>query len=263
MSSSSNTYAGRFLGALFTIGILVLAAYGVMHWLGIETGSIRTWIIGLLVLWWLIIVVTLPWDLYFKARGVLNDAARSRTDGITVSERDLGYVARWATRALWLAIILHLVSAVGLYLLAWYGVSQLGYLASGAALLLMGLRPAGRAYEYLVARLTSIGAEVRHPRDDVLALRQKIEEIDLRVGQALARLDTAEATAWAATVEARLGAVAAEAERLRAAAEDARRANDDQHRQLARDAEAAASRMAEDARVLNNVRELIRFFKEA
>lgn len=263
MPRSSQTYAGRFFGTLATVALLVLAAYGVMRWLGAEPGPIRDWIIALAVLWWLIVVVTLPWDLHFRARAVLADAARSRQDGIRVAEADLGYVSRWARASLWLAIALHLASAAGFWLLQRQGWYDFGYLAAGAALLLMGLRPAGRAYEYLAARLASIGREVRHPRDDVLELRGRLEAVDRRLRDAEQRLDAGRAESWAAAVEARLAAGAAELERLRAASEDARRANDDAHRQLARDAEAAAARMAEDARVLNHVRELVRFFKEA
>lgn len=263
MSRSSQTYAGKFFGSLFTVAILLFAAYGIARWMGAETGPIRDWVIGLGVLWWLIVVVTLPWDLHFNARAVLVDAARSRKDGIAVAEADLGYVARWARASLVLAIVLHLVSAAGFYLLAHLGWYSLGYLAAGAALLAMGLRPAGRAYEYLADRLASIGREVRYPRDDVLELRNRAEDLERRLAAAEERLDIQKAESWAATIEARLAAGAAELERLRAAVEDARRANDDEHRRLARDAEAAAARMAEDARVLNHVRELVRFFKEA
>ncbi len=263
MSRSSQTYAGQFFGILFTVGLLLAAAYGIMRWVGVDPGSIRDWVIGLFVLWWLIVVVTLPWDLYFKARSVLVDAARSRKDGITVAESDLGYVARWASWSLRLAIILHIVSAVGFWLLADFGIYRLGYYASGASLLAMGLRPAGRAYEYLSDRLANIGREVHFPRDDVLALHERINAMEGQVKEMNQRLDLKDDTAWAATIEARLVAGTSELERLRAAAEDARRANDDAHRQLARDAEGAAARMAEDARVLNNVRELVRFFKEA
>lgn len=263
MSRSSQTYAGKFFGTLFTVGLLMAAAYGIMRWAGADTGAIRDWVIGLLVLWWLIVVVTLPWDLHFTARGVLADAARSRKDGITVAEADLGYVARWARWSLWLAIGLHLASAAGFWLIADLGIYRLGYYAAGAAILAVGLRPAGRAYEYLADRLASIGREVHHPRDDVLALRTRIDAMESQLKDVLGRLDASESASWAATVEARLTAGAAELERLRSAAEDARRANDDEHRRLARDAEAAAARMAEDARVLNHVRELVRFFKEA
>ena len=263
MSSSNNTYAGRFIGSLMTVGILVFAAYGIVRWMGVDPGSLRDWIIGLLVLWWLIVVVTLPWDLYFKAKAVLGDAQRSRQEGVTVSEVDLRYVARWARWSLVLAIALHVISALGLSLLQVYGISRLGYLASGAALLLMGLRPAGRAYEYLLVRLTSIGREVRFPRDDVLELRDRIDGMDNQLKELTQRLDLKQAESWATTLETRLAAHATEQERLRTVIEDLRRQNDDAHRQLARDAEAGAARMAEDGRVLNQVRELVRFFKEA
>ena len=261
-NSPSQTHAGMFVGSLFTVGLLMLAAYGITRWLGVDPGAIRDWVIGMFVLWWLIVVVVLPWDLHFKARSLLIDAARSRKDGITVADADLAYVSRWAKLSLWLAIVLHLLSAGGFWILAETGVYHLGYYAAAAAILAMGLRPAGRAYEFLIDRLGSIGREVRHPRDDVNALRQRIDGMDEKLKELLLRLDPKEAASWAAQVETRLTAGTAEIERLHAAAEDARRANDDAHRQLARDAEAAAARMAEDARVLNHVRELVRFFKE-
>lgn len=262
MSTSSQTYAGKFVGSLFTVGLLVLAAYGITRWIGVDPGSIRDWVIGLFVLWWLIVVVVLPWDLHFKARAVLVDAARSRKDGISVADADLAYVSRWATLSLWLAIALHILSAGGFWLLAELGIYHLGYFAAAAAILAMGLRPAGRAYDYLVARLGSIGREVHYPRDDVLALRERIDGMDETLKELLLRLDAKDPGSWSAQVESRLTAGSAEIERLRATTEDERRANDDAHRQLARDAEAAAARMAEDARVLNHVRELVRFFKE-
>jgi hypothetical protein len=45
-------------------------------------------------------------------------------------------------KSLWLAIGLHILSTIGLYLLAIAGISAVGYISSGAALLLTILRPA-------------------------------------------------------------------------------------------------------------------------
>lgn len=183
--------------------------------------------------------------------------------GMTVSEADLRYVARWVTWALVLALGLHVVSAVGLGLLQWYGLSQLGYLASGTALLLMALRPLGQAWEYLVARLTSIGRDAHFPRDDILAVKNTLSELEGEHKRLAVSLDLQETGSWAATVESRVSTLAPLQETLRTQLEDLRRLNDEAHRQLAREAEAAASRMAEDGRVLNHARELVRFFKSA
>jgi len=260
---SNPTYPTRFISSLFAVGLFVLGIYGITRWIGVNSGSIRDWTIGLLLLWWLIAVVTLPWNLHFKARAVLIDAARSRQDGISVAEGDMRYVARWARLSLWLAIALHVVSAAGLYLLGYFGISRLGYFAAIAALLLMGLRPAGRAYEYLAARLTSIGREVHYPRDDVISLRTHIGDMNESLSKIIDQLDMDKAESWASRIEARIATTMKMIEGMRAEASDERSRNEDAHRLLARDAEAAAARMAEDARVLNHVRELVRFFKEA
>lgn len=263
MASTSSTYIGRFVGGIVATAIFAGLAFALLRWLGFEIGSITDWAIALLILAWLSVVVTLPWDLHFKARAILDDAAKSREQGLTVAERDISYVRRWATIALVLAIVLHLATAGGLYLLSRTSVGVIGLYGAGAALLLMGLRPAGRAYEYLVARLGSIGREVRYPRDDVIALRERVEKIERACERIEHALDVKHDGSWAAGVTAAAAELAAKVEAQRAVLADLRTANDDEHRKLARDAEAAAARIAEDARVLNHVRELVRFFKEA
>lgn len=260
---SNSTYASRFVGSLIGIALLAGLAYACLGWLGVDVGSLTEWGIGLLVLWWLIVVVTLPWDLYFKARGILDDTTKSRAQGLTVADQDVAYVRRWARLSLGLAVALHLVTAAGLYLLSQHGIGRIGLFGAGAALLLMALRPAGRAYEYLLARLTSIGHETRFPRDDVLDLRQRLEAAERAVKQLEHELDLKHDCSWAGQVASAAEALAAKVEGQRAALEDLRQANDDAHRRLAREAEQATARLTEDARVLSNVRELVRFFKEA
>lgn len=46
------------------------------------------------------------------------------------------YVTKLARRSLGVALGLHLISTLGLYGLAWSGISLVGYLGAGAALLL-------------------------------------------------------------------------------------------------------------------------------
>ena len=87
-----------------------------------------------------------------------------------------------------IAIVLHILSAIGLYTLAITGISAVGYISSGAALLLTGLRPAISAYEYLYKRLTTIGQELTYPREDIVELRHRfssIEETVWRIEQQL------------------------------------------------------------------------------
>ncbi len=263
MSRTNTINTGVFFGSLFTTGLLVAAAYGITRWVGIDPGSLRNWIVGLLVLWWLVVVITLPWDLYFKARALLIDTQHSHQEGMIVAESDLIYVKRWAKLSLIIAISLHLISALALALLQYYGISELGYFASVATILLTGFRPAGRAYDYLVLRLTNIGREIRFPRDDILAVKNQLEKISEKLNRLSNRLDLEEKESWASGLEAGIAKQIIEHEKLRTELEELRNSNDESHRQLATQAEAAASKIAGGAQVINHVRELVRFFKDA
>lgn len=263
MPRTNTVNTGVFLVSLLTTGMLVLITYGVTKWVGFDPGNIRNWVVGLLVLWWLVVVVTLPWDLYFKANALLVDTQHSQQSGMSISEGDVVYVKRWAKLSLIIAISLHLVSALALALLQFYGVSELGYFASGAAILLMGFRPAGRAYDFLVYRLTSIGRDIRYPRDDVLALRNQIENMSVQLGEVVSQLDLEKHESWASEIERRIEMQETEHAKLRVELEELRLLNEEAHRVLAQEAEIAASKIAGGAQVISHVRELVRFFKDA
>ncbi|NER05995.1 MAG: hypothetical protein F6K17_27100 [Okeania sp. SIO3C4] len=83
---------------------------------------------------------------------------------------------------------LHFLSTVGLYALAITGISVVGYVSSGAALLLTVLRPAIRLYQYLVVRLSMIRREFLHPRADIIELRNRFENLEKTVENLAAQL---------------------------------------------------------------------------
>lgn len=252
-----------FLGSILFTTLLLLLAYGVLRWMEVDPGSIKNWIVGLLVLWWLVLVVRLPWDLYFTTRELMFDTRQSKEKGMNVSESDLAYVERWATLSLILAIALHVITSIGLAFLQYFGVSELGYYASGAALLLMGFRPAGRAYDYLVGRLGNIGHEIMYPRDDVALLKSKIEDLQSKVKALEDHLNLEEEHSWAATIVSDNTARDARLSELQANVESYQQKNEEEHQLLAKQAEAATEKIAGGAQVVNHVRELVRFFKDA
>ena len=147
---------------------LTLLTFGVLQWLQLPVGSFLDWLIGLASFGWLIIIVTVPWNVHFQAREVLAEAEESAAKGIAIEERQIKYVQMLAKRSLGLVLVLHLLSAVGLYVLAAMSISAVGYVSSGAALLLTALRPTLRAYQYLAARLARIRQTVKYPREDVV-----------------------------------------------------------------------------------------------
>ena len=67
-------------------------------------------LLGTLVLGWLLVVLTLPWDLHFQARSMLREVTRSTEAGV-VHRVDPVEIRRIARRTLAIALTLHIASA--------------------------------------------------------------------------------------------------------------------------------------------------------
>jgi hypothetical protein len=143
----------KFIGLLSALLLLFIAGFGITQWLSLPFGGLIDWIIGASIFIWLIIIVTVPWNIYFQAKSVLDQANASRERGINVNERQIPYVRALRTRALILAIALHLISAIALYIFASSTIGTVGYIGAIAALLLTFLRPAISAYKYISQKL--------------------------------------------------------------------------------------------------------------
>ena len=249
----------------FSVGlvILVLGAFGVLQWMDIPTGNFIDWVIGAASFWWLLVIVTVPWNVHFQAKEVLAEAAVSVEKGIAVDEKKVKYAEVLAHRSFWVAIALHLFSAVGLYTLAATGISAVGYLSSGAALLLTALRPAVRTYEYLAARLAMIRQEFTYPREDIWELRNRFNTLEETVNRMEEQLDPEEPYSWVATGQRHQVETRQELARIAASVEKLRATNETQHERLSREARQAIAQLTIDGQFLDHVREIIRFFKTA
>jgi len=170
--------------------ILVLILFGVYSLVGVPVGTFMDWLISILGLMWLFLIVTVPWNAHFHAREILDEAEISKRKNILVIESSLDFARRVAKRSLWVAVGLHLVSAVGLYILAVSNVSVVGYVGSILAVLLALLRPSVRMYEYLQTRLASIREEFRYPRQDINELLDDIQNIKTSLGSLETLLST-------------------------------------------------------------------------
>ena len=162
---------------------------------------------------------------------------------IAVDSEQLKYVTVLASRSLFVAIAPHLFSAIALYALAATGISSVGYLSSGAALLLTILRPAIRGYQYLAQRLTSIRSQFLHPREDIVELRSRFADLESTVKNLAAQLNSEDETSWAAVQERQQRATKAGLTTLAASIEDLRSTNQAEHTKLARDAESAIAQL--------------------
>jgi hypothetical protein len=257
-----NGFAG-FVGTGVMLTLLVVVVFAVLQWLQVPSGQLLDWIVGIASCWWLLVVVTVPWNIHFQAREVVYDAARSEEREIAVRPEQVAYARRWVGRSLLIAVALHLLSALALYALAAAGISQVGYITAFAALLLTGLRPLARAYAYVADRLSAIGRELRYPRDDVAKLLSDVEDLRGRLQHIEDAINLDAPQSWAAQVRGQLDDLRAHGATTRAALDELRAANQLEHQRLAREAQGAIAQLSVDSQFLGHVREIIRFVKEA
>jgi hypothetical protein len=132
---------------------------------------------------WLIVLVTVPWNLYFAARRAAAEMAVSRERGISVRAAYDAEASRISRRMLRFALSAHLATAVAAAVIAYVSGSKAGYYVAGIVLLSTAFRPAGAYVVHVRERIMVLTRESTHPRDDVAALREKAEELEQAVGE--------------------------------------------------------------------------------
>lgn len=254
---------GPYIIYNFALVLLVFTAFAAFRWLGVPAGQFIDWAVGVVSFWWLLAIVTVPWNVHFQARETMAQGVYSLRRGLEVVDREVAYVGRVARWSLAAAVALHLLSAAGLYALARFGVSPVGYVASGAALLLTLLRPSVRAYEYLRARLADIRREFLYPREDVLELRKHVSTLEHRLVSLELHTNPVTPGSWAAEQKQLLKATRDELTRLAAEHRAHVAESVAEHERLSRATEHAVAQLSTDGKFLEHARELVRFFKEA
>ncbi|MQY15993.1 hypothetical protein SRB5_61850 [Streptomyces sp. RB5] len=155
-----------------TVGALVLA-YAV----DVPTGTVLGIAAGLLSLLWLLVLLTVPWNLYFKAHAVLAEIAVSREKGLTVPEKRDAEAARIARIMLRTAIGGHVLTALLALGITLVTGEEAGYWFAGFFLASTVLRPSGAWFGQLRERLGVLLREARFPRDDVVTLLGQVEDV--------------------------------------------------------------------------------------
>ena len=252
-----------FAGFGAATGIFLLLVFAILQWLHVSAGSFIDWVIAIAIFEWLLLIVTVPWNIHFEAKEVLAQAAESTKKNIAVDREQVKYVTVLVSRSLFVAIALHLFSAIALYGLAAAGISAIGYLSSAAALLLTVLRPAIRGYQYLAQRLTSIRRQFLYPREDIVELRSRFAQLESTVRDLTDRLSSDNPNSWVAFQNREQEAIRRQLTTLSASLQSLQATNQAEHTALARNAESAIAQLTDDGQFLNHVREIIRFFKES
>ena len=173
---------------LLLIGALVvlLIAWGT-HVVRVAPVTLVTIGAVVIALSWLIIVVSMPWNLYFAARRVVAEMAVSRERGIAVRPANDGEARLIARRMLWLAVGGHLGTALAAAAIAYYSGNATGYYIAGIFGLATAFRPAAAYLSHIRERIGVLTRESTHPREDVVTLRVELDGIkqsleELRTG---------------------------------------------------------------------------------
>lgn len=253
----------KYISFNIGIGIIVLIVGGIFQWLNISPGSLIDWTIGIASFWWLLAIVTIPWNIYFDARETLNEGKTSQAKNIEVDVSQLNYVQKVARWSIVSAIALHIVSALVLYFLAATGISNVGYVSSGLTLLLTILRPAVRGYQYLNAKLLTIKKEIKIPREDAIEIKNKLITLEEKIGNIEELLDTNKADSLISQQQIKSQQNQQQIARLKAVLSEDRAKNIVEHERLAKEAKNAIAQLTEDSQFLGHVREIIRFVKTA
>jgi hypothetical protein len=132
---------------------------------------------------WLILLATLPWNLYFAARRAAVEMAVSRERGIDVRRAYDEEAGRISSRMLRLAIGAHVGTAVVAAAIAYFSGNEIGYYIAGIFLISTGFRPAAAYFVHVRERIRVLSRESTHPRDDVATLRDKMDVLEQDIGQ--------------------------------------------------------------------------------
>lgn len=179
---------GRYPGgvngsAIFSLVVTYAAALGVAFWQGVAPETLILWGAGGAALIWLVVLVTLPWNLHFRAREVLAEMRRSAEAGIRVTDEQVAFAEKVKRWTLVTSLGIHVISAIVALLLAVFADQKLGYPFAGFYLLSCLVRPAAASIRQVRRRLEHIAEDTRYPRDDVMKLRGQVEAHEAAVKQ--------------------------------------------------------------------------------
>src|SRR5262249_1580668 len=156
--------------------LLTLAVIGAVAWMlglgdvvrpSVAAGHLLDWIMGGFCLLWLLILLKVPWDLYFQAQQVAFELKRAQERDVIVPADRETYIRALRRRLGWLAVGGHLFSAALVALVAYFSHGQVGYYFAAFYLVSTIFRPAVAGYVYLREKLLAITEEARYPREDI------------------------------------------------------------------------------------------------
>ena len=170
---------GWFLVLIGAAVALLIAWLG--HIVSVPVTTLLTVGAVIIALSWLIVLTTVPWNLYFAARRAAQEMAVSRERGIAVRPQYDEEAGRISRRMLWFALGAHLGTALAAAAIAFFSGNKVGYYIAGISLLSTAFRPAAAYFGHVRERIKVLTRESTHPRDDVATLRDRADMIQQSV----------------------------------------------------------------------------------
>jgi hypothetical protein len=195
--ASGNTMSGmsRISIRVIALWMLLLAGAAVallIAWLGHAVSVPVTTLLAVgaivLSLSWLIVLATVPWNLYFAARRAAAEMVISRERGIQVRAAYDEEAEHISSRMLRFALGAHVGTAVAAAAIAYITGSKIGYYIAGIFLISTGFRPAAAYFAHVRERIKVLSREGTHPRDDVATLHEKTDTLEQDIEQLQADL---------------------------------------------------------------------------
>lgn len=258
-----NSSGTQIFSTLLVVTLLLLLVFAGLRWIALPVGDFLDWVIGIAGFWWLTLITTVPWNMHFKAREVLADIQNYKEKNEAISAADVSYARKIARNYLIVAIALHLLSALGLYLLSYYKITPLGYWGAAFALLLTGLRPAVRLVEYIHYRLNAISMDIRYPKQDVHKLIDDVNILKNEVATLNETLQNDNPNSWLSQKNAQMERMEKTIYAMEKQIYNYRMEQEKSFEQMRSQMEQKIAQLSEDAKFLSQVRDLIRFIKNA
>jgi hypothetical protein len=249
----------------YSIGFATLSVivFGAMRFLNISTGQLVDWIVGVLSAWWMLLIVTVPWNIFFEAQDLINEAKESTAAKIAVDPNSVRYAQKVARVALLGALSLHVFTAVVLFCLSYFHITPVGQIASIAALLLTALRPVVRGYEHLSEKLRLLKQRVRYPREDVVELRNLTLALEGKVRELESALDEKNPSSFATRMNRLNEDTRQRLTMVTSLQQKADIEHREQHEMMILESRTAVAKIGQDMQFLEHVREILRFIKTA
>jgi hypothetical protein len=167
----------RWLAFIVGATAVALLVTWLSHLAGVSVRTLASIAIGAIALGWLIVLVAVPWNLYFGARRAVIQMAVSRERGIAIADSAEAEARRIASRMLWFALGGHILTALVAAVITYFAGGTVGYYVTGFYLFSVLIRPAIAYFAHLRERIRALSRESTYPREDVVSLRDKMDEL--------------------------------------------------------------------------------------